>query len=977
MDAPSFSGGGTGGVGLMAAVPDARDEMVRLLPGLEFGRQLGRGAYGSVYKARVRKEHASAADSGLRAVKVVEPNKQPRALRERFVRNVIDEIRLLNVASTKWSPCHPNIVRMYSDSRSSATGNFFLVMEYCPGGDLKELLSRYNVLSVEVAKHFMLQLKNALQFMRKEGITHRDLKPANLLLTSRVPKEATIKVADFGLACELSPDSLRETMVGTPLYMAPEVLGKRQYGEKVDLWSAGVILYEMITGRHLYTVESFNELQTAVAEGNPQLTLPPSAKLENAQCKDLLLQLLQSNPEKRMTFPEFYEHPFMQPAPPSMSAFNPGVNANVRKTDAISCAGGAGGESKMSDAGVLISRDPSAQSEPSSSKASVVVSANKVNAKDSADVAIDRRTSQIGSGDSLAFCSDDAFVDISGKASASDKKTTSGHSGAAAMSVSASASSDKLSCSDDWELLDLKDCIGSEEEEEIEVDARSKTHSLKSGGSLSSKGQHEGNQDVEGNCTDQPSQPVMANVSVQNINTTVHDCRDSEDLVPLQAEDTQAQPSNQMNSAESHSVNAEPLATQNSSDSHDETSKTPEASTVLSLEHGAHPSNGVDALQNSLTPAVSSVSVTPMVSHGSPASYDATSKKSEKFNDSSMSSPTLGSSPSTNEDTPQLVVPSSTDANDDIAASEEEPKVPGKMEPKQKTKQSPPDDMEPQISYNSITNAGSIVLFFQVTASQGGNADSSTYMAFHDGSSKNHYLDLNCVEALRARQGTESQLPKYFIGVVIYSEKMAASATQNPFNLAEGVEFTVITAEPIEGVYPQGFGQGRRLPRASEVATDIIKISFRSFQQGDIVLCLPTKSLSGPSDRNRNRRRNRGGNRGGKHNKSSAKDDACKPDVTYVAFSDNLNGSVYTVSPESVAAFKRKNGANPLTFLLGKVIKISKVEDDRRASSVKKNDSAKVSTMADRIEARRKGRKKNKAKPRPKKDCFSLTLSPL
>ena len=100
MDAPSFSGGGTGGVGLMAAVPDARDEMLRLLPSLEFGRQLGRGAYGSVYKAKVRKEHASAADSGLRAVKVVEPNKQPRALRERFVRNVMDEIRLLNVAST-------------------------------------------------------------------------------------------------------------------------------------------------------------------------------------------------------------------------------------------------------------------------------------------------------------------------------------------------------------------------------------------------------------------------------------------------------------------------------------------------------------------------------------------------------------------------------------------------------------------------------------------------------------------------------------------------------------------------------------------------------------------------------------------------------------------------------------------------------------------------------------------------------------
>ena len=104
-------------------------------------------------------------------------------------------------------------------------------------------------------------------------------------------KDATLKVADFGLACELSPDSLRETMVGTPLYMAPEVLGKRQYGEKVDLWSAGVILYEMITGRAVYTVRSFNELQAAAAQGNPALTLPPSSKLKNAQCRDLLEKL--------------------------------------------------------------------------------------------------------------------------------------------------------------------------------------------------------------------------------------------------------------------------------------------------------------------------------------------------------------------------------------------------------------------------------------------------------------------------------------------------------------------------------------------------------------------------------------------------------------------------------------------------------------------------------------------------------------
>ena len=301
-----------------------------------------------------------------------------------------------------------------------------------------------------------------------------------------------------------------------------------------------------------------------------------------------------------------------------------------------------------------------------------------------------------------------------------------------------------------------------------------------------------------------------------------------------------------MNSAESHFVNEEPLTSHNSPDSHDATSKISEASSVSSLEHGAHPSSDVNTVQNSVPPSVSSVSVTPMVPCGSPDRYNATGKKTEESDSSSMLHLSRDCSPPTSEGNPQLVVPTSPDANIDVAASEEEPMMSEKIECMQEAKQSPPDDMEPQISYNAITKTGSIVLFFQVNASQGGNADSSTYMAFHDGCSKNHFLDLNCVEALRARQGTVRELPKYYIGVVIYSEKMAASATQNPFNLAEGAEFTVITAEPIEDVYPQGFGQGRRLPQTSKDATDMVKISFRSFQQGDIVLCLPTKSFRDP-----------------------------------------------------------------------------------------------------------------------------------
>merc|ERR1711861_39071 len=118
--------------------------------------------------------------------------------------------------------------------------------------------------------------------------------------------------------------------------------------------------------------------------------------------------------------------------------------------------------------------------------------------------------------------------------------------------------------------------------------------------------------------------------SVQDENATVNDCRDSENQAPLQVKDTQTQSSNLMNSAESHFVNEEPLTSHNSPDSHDATSKNSEASSVSSLEHGAHPSSDVNTVQNSVPPSVSSVSVTPMVPCGSPDRYNATGKKTEE-----------------------------------------------------------------------------------------------------------------------------------------------------------------------------------------------------------------------------------------------------------------------------------------------------------------------------------------------------------
>lgn len=345
---------------------------------------------------------------------------------------------------------------------------------------------------------------------------------------------------------------------------------------------------------------------------------------------------------------------------------------------------------------------------------------------------------------------------------------------------------------------------------------------------------------------------------------------------------------------------------------------------------------------------------------------------------------TRGDGSSAGESTSQPMRVSASVANIDVAAgkdgklstevAESEPKA------KQTTATTVPNNTEPRISYNSISNVGDVVLFFQVNTSQGGNTDSSTYMAFHDGRSKNHFLDLNCVEALRDSKHSSTGLPKYYIGVVIYTEKMAASATQNPFHLAEGTEFTVITAQPIESVYSQGFGQGCPLAQESNSVSDSVKISFRSFQPGDTVLCLPTKAFSGVSARTpRNRKSSNQFDEtenADEKSLSAATADIRMDDVTYVAFSDKVDASLYIASPESVAEFKRKDGVNRLTFLLGRIVRISKLEDEVQCSGEDKA-SSQPSTMAERIEARRKGRKKTETNARFKKDRFYLTLAAL
>jgi serine/threonine protein kinase len=121
-------------------------------------------------------------------------------------------------------------------------------LEFCGGGDLKQLLKEHGRFNEFQVQYFMRQIASALKCIHQQNIVHRDLKPQNILLTEK-STNSQLKLADFGLAKAYEKeDELFETNCGTPIYMAPEIQMALPYTDKADLWSVGVIMFELLAG---------------------------------------------------------------------------------------------------------------------------------------------------------------------------------------------------------------------------------------------------------------------------------------------------------------------------------------------------------------------------------------------------------------------------------------------------------------------------------------------------------------------------------------------------------------------------------------------------------------------------------------------------------------------------------------------------------------------------------------------------------
>ncbi|CAD8066782.1 unnamed protein product [Paramecium sonneborni] len=258
------------------AIPQFIDVSVNVSSpeGYIFHKLLGKGSFGEVYFA-TRK-----LDGEQYAIKTL---CKERVLAKNLTRYAQTEKNVLSVMK------HPFIVRLHAAFQNSS--KLFMVLDFCPGGDLGNLLTKHVKLNEDVARFYICEIILALESLHKNCIIFRDLKPDNVVLDSK----GHAKLTDFGLSKEGVYDNITKSFCGSIAYLAPEVLMKRGHSRTVDWYLLGVLLYEMIVGMPPYYHQDREMLFENIKKG--VLRIPKSMSEE---AKDLIRSLLVRDPSQRL-----------------------------------------------------------------------------------------------------------------------------------------------------------------------------------------------------------------------------------------------------------------------------------------------------------------------------------------------------------------------------------------------------------------------------------------------------------------------------------------------------------------------------------------------------------------------------------------------------------------------------------------------------------------------------------------------------
>ena len=274
---------------------------------------VGKGSFGEVYITSIKGD-----DKRKLATKKLERDQIEGTEAIKYLTNEIKILHKLN---------HPNIAKFESVKKTKK--HFYIVMEYCNGGELSKALEKYQEkygkpFSQEIVQHFMRQIIDAFKYIHSNKIIHRDIKLENILINyeSEQDKEdlnlmkATAKIIDFGFACFINKSGLLYSTLGSPINMDPIILKKlnsnskkaRQlgYDQKADVWSLGTICYEMLIGRSAFDSEDMDELVEKIENGT--YTVPTNLSKEVIS---FINGMLQYESTKRLSCEELSRHPFL------------------------------------------------------------------------------------------------------------------------------------------------------------------------------------------------------------------------------------------------------------------------------------------------------------------------------------------------------------------------------------------------------------------------------------------------------------------------------------------------------------------------------------------------------------------------------------------------------------------------------------------------------------------------------------------
>jgi serine/threonine protein kinase len=239
-----------------------------------YNEPIGYGSFSIIYKGYNTHSH------NLIAIKQI-----TKIIDKRYFNNEVALMKNLD---------HPNILKLYDVIRKKDT--IYLILEYCNCGDLSQYIaSSENKNNIK----YLYNILFGLEYLYKNRILHRDVKPHNILIHNGL-----IKISDFGFAKAFEKNELITTFCGSPLYMAPEIIKNKEYNSKSDIWSLGVIIFELFTKKHPYYTESKNILWEKIKNG----IIVDYLNIDYPEIVEILKKMLIDDPKLRIDWDGLFNY---------------------------------------------------------------------------------------------------------------------------------------------------------------------------------------------------------------------------------------------------------------------------------------------------------------------------------------------------------------------------------------------------------------------------------------------------------------------------------------------------------------------------------------------------------------------------------------------------------------------------------------------------------------------------------------------